>query len=172
MINLVSLLFLNSCFFFFFFGGGYQKPIFWPEMVKKGNGWFSSVKKVFRPSSKDLPEKKVRCFYYYYYFLRKGKGKLIIYYQWNNVLTIICYENSIVKTDQNISKYIIQTWWSCNYFFQKNLLFYLVNIYFRIILHLTYKLQNSSISESRFDILQKSGSKSLHLANFVISLIF
>ncbi|XP_024029791.1 LOW QUALITY PROTEIN: protein IQ-DOMAIN 1 [Morus notabilis] len=27
-------------------------------MVKKGNGWFSSVKKVFRPSSKDLPEKK------------------------------------------------------------------------------------------------------------------
>lgn len=27
-------------------------------MGKKGNGWFSSVKKVFKNSSKDLPEKK------------------------------------------------------------------------------------------------------------------
>ena len=45
---------------------GHKKLIFSSEMGKKGGGWFSSVKKVFKPSSsKDsraavlLPEKKV-----------------------------------------------------------------------------------------------------------------
>lgn len=30
-----------------------------PEMGKKGSGWFWSVKKVFKSSAKELPEKKV-----------------------------------------------------------------------------------------------------------------
>lgn len=33
--------------------------IFSPEMGKKGSSWFSSVKKVFKNSSKDSPDKKV-----------------------------------------------------------------------------------------------------------------
>lgn len=32
------------------------------EMGKKGSGWFSSVKKVFKPSNKDLNEKVSFCF--------------------------------------------------------------------------------------------------------------
>lgn len=34
-------------------------PIFWPEMGKKGSSWFSSVKKVFKSSPKELQDKKV-----------------------------------------------------------------------------------------------------------------
>ena len=38
---------------------GDKNPIFWPEIGKKGSSWFSSVKKVFKPSPKELQEKKV-----------------------------------------------------------------------------------------------------------------
>jgi hypothetical protein len=38
---------------------GDQSPVYWPEMGKKGSSWISSVKKVFKISPKDLPEKKV-----------------------------------------------------------------------------------------------------------------
>lgn len=78
-------------------------------MGKKGNGWFSTVKKVFKHSSKDLPEKKVSPLYIYIcmYSHTHSTCKYCI-------LQIICLANSGEKNKVEIDHFKRITYLSGN----------------------------------------------------------
>lgn len=73
-----------------------KRSYLWLNMGKKGSGWFSSVKKVFKHSPKDSPEKKVSsCSFYILWSTERKKNNNSIFFNVINISMSISGQNSL-----------------------------------------------------------------------------